>query len=54
MAVKLPKEIEFAKWLYEEHFVLIDIIDGVHYFKSESWGNNTIDIVRLFNIFSLK
>ena len=48
----IAEEKSFAIWLYENHFILFDIQNGLHFFKSESWGNRIIDIDTLYNIFN--
>ena len=40
------KEIEFAEWLAENHYVLNNIQDGIHYWENEdvvSTSNNLYD-----------
>lgn len=33
----MKEQIEFLNWVFENHFRLVDIIAGVHIYKSESF-----------------
>lgn len=42
--------MDFAIWLYENHFILIDINNGVHIFKNEHCTKNINELYNEFLI----
>lgn len=50
--IKKNKYIDFIVWVFENHFRMIDIKNGVHYFASESMDNIVYNETQLFEIYT--